>query len=243
MNGRRWAIVTVLLATLPAAATAMLWSDQSGQIDQVADGPPRPVSQLISEPAPIFRAERRWQPLVGDSVRARETTMQLRSDRRAFDGAPPLMPHSRNFAGTKECLDCHRDGFRLGNRFGAAISHPHLVACEQCHVESRNLEVPPSVGLSRNSFEGLEAPVRSIRPWTGAPPVIPHSTLMRTDCLSCHGPQAWPGLRTDHPQRTSCTQCHAVAASLDQTSPFFTGRPTLVLPPEPVAPDNGPEGP
>ncbi len=84
-----------------------------------------------------------------------------------------------------------------------------------------------------NLFEGTASPPGAVRPWAHAPPVIPHTTLMRTDCLSCHGPAAYAGLRTDHPQRSNCVQCHAVAASLDQTSPFFTGKATMLLPQAP----------
>ena len=63
-----------------------------------------------------------------------------------------------------------------------------------------------------------------------APPVMPHSTLMRVNCLACHGPNGYRGLRTTHPERLNCVQCHAVAAEADQSSPYFTGRPELVLP-------------
>ena len=68
---------------------------------------------------------------------------------------------------------------------------------------------------------------------------MPHATLMRTDCLSCHGPASYPGLRTDHAQRVNCVQCHAVAASLDQTSPYFSGNATMVLPPPPETREDG----
>jgi nitrate reductase (cytochrome), electron transfer subunit len=65
----------------------------------------------------------------------------------------------------------------------------------------------------------------SRRAFDGAPPTIPHSTLMRTDCLSCHGPQGLYGLRTPHPERQSCLQCHAPGAHLDQYQ-FLSAGPT-----------------
>jgi len=44
---------------------------------------------------------------------------------------------------------------------------------------------------------------------------------MREDCMSCHGPQGLFGLRTPHPDRPSCLQCHVPNAELDQHN-FFT---------------------
>ncbi len=219
MKGRtgRW----VILATLAIAAGTAGRGDASDEASS---------ARRLSEPAAIYRGPTGWQPLIADPAAARARTLAARAARRAFDGAPPVMAHSRNFVRTKTCLDCHADGIRLGDRFGSPLSHPHLVQCTQCHVESTNLEVPPSGTPVANLFEGMAAPPGAVRPWAEAPPVIPHTTLMRTDCLSCHGPAAYAGLRTDHPQRTNCVQCHAVAASLDQTSPFFTGNATMLSP-------------
>jgi cytochrome c-type protein NapB len=47
--------------------------------------------------------------------------------------------------------------------------------------------------------------------------VVPHTTWMRNDCLSCHGRTASPGLETTHAWRKNCLQCHAPSAELDQT--------------------------
>jgi cytochrome c-type protein NapB len=169
---------------------------------------------------PVHRGPTRRRP-PRDVDAARAETRADRATRRAYDGAPPVMLHTRNFVASKSCLDCHADGIWLGNRFGPPLSHPHLVSCRQCHVEATNREVVASGPVPGNVFERLDAPRPLSRPWVGAPPLMPHGTLMRTDCLSCHGPGGQPGLATDHPQRTNCIQCHAGAASLDQTSPFF----------------------
>lgn len=45
---------------------------------------------------------------------------------------------------------------------------------------------------------------------------IPHGTQLRSDCLSCHGPPGLVGLRTPHPDRQACVQCHAPNAELDE---------------------------
>jgi cytochrome c-type protein NapB len=45
---------------------------------------------------------------------------------------------------------------------------------------------------------------------------MPHPMHMRSECDSCHGPSGRPGLRTSHPDRQNCVQCHASSAPLDQ---------------------------
>jgi cytochrome c-type protein NapB len=49
---------------------------------------------------------------------------------------------------------------------------------------------------------------------------------MRDDCMSCHGPQGLFGLRTPHPDRQSCLQCHVPNAELDQRH-FFASFPGI----------------
>jgi cytochrome c-type protein NapB len=97
------------------------------------------------------------------------------------------------------------------------MSHPHFVNCMQCHVEGRSLDLeaiapaaPPSAGR---------------RAWPGAPPRMPHAIAMRTNCFACHGTGGDPGLRIDHPERVSCTQCHAIAADLEMNAPFGAAAP------------------
>jgi cytochrome c-type protein NapB len=85
--------------------------------------------------------------------------------------------------------------------------------------------------LTENEFVGTKAPLKGTRAWPQAPPTMPHRTLMREDCLSCHGPQGLFGLRTPHPDRRSCTQCHVPSAELDQHlffPEFAGGKPTLL---------------
>jgi cytochrome c-type protein NapB len=49
-----------------------------------------------------------------------------------------------------------------------------------------------------------------------SPPLIPHDLQMRGNCLACHaGPAAVAELRTTHPERANCRQCH-VAATVEQ---------------------------
>lgn len=150
----------------------------------------------------------------------RLATLEARAARRAYDGAPPRIPHDIGQMETGDCVSCHQDGVRIGPRVAPAMSHEAYSSCTQCHVveeapmpgAERALETGPPIA---STFVGLESPERGVRAWEGAPPQIPHATRMRERCASCHGSLA-EGLRTSHPWRQSCTQCHAPSAAFDQ---------------------------
>ena len=140
-------------------------------------------------------------------------------ERRAFDGAPPVIPHPVQEDST-DCVACHADGLQGASFRAPQISHTIYASCTQCHVSADpNLPVVSEQILAANSFSGLAAgPDRgavTAPPWPTAPPVIPHSTMMRQRCASCHGEGGFPALRTPHPERVSCTQCHVPSADLD----------------------------
>jgi cytochrome c-type protein NapB len=54
---------------------------------------------------------------------------------------------------------------------------------------------------------------------------------MRSDCMSCHGYEGRLGIRTTHPWRNSCQQCHAPSAAMEQTlltaEPHFLPGPKI----------------
>lgn len=58
--------------------------------------------------------------------------------RRAFEGAPPLIPHDVEVG--MECLECHR----LGDNDAVITSHPERVNCVQCHIP-QNEDIQPFV--------------------------------------------------------------------------------------------------
>jgi nitrate reductase (cytochrome), electron transfer subunit len=156
---------------------------------------------------------------VSDQLRA--LAREQRALRRAYDGAPPLVPHPITQDSAASCLACHGPGLVVKDRTASKISHEHFTSCTQCHVSSVGLQIPTGDNLllqpmTENQFVGFQAPLKGTRAWPDAPPTVPHSTLMRSDCISCHGPNGLPGLRTPHPERHSCTQCHVPAAELDQ---------------------------
>jgi len=140
---------------------------------------------------------------------ARPTSGTARAERRAYDGAPPTVPHADPGAACSACHDA--DGQAVGEAFAPASPHVGTVRaggtqrCRQCHVfvttdemfvESRFVGLPQTLG---------HAP----RATPGAPPVIPHRLLMRENCAACHtGPSARPEIRSSHPERWRCRQCH-----------------------------------
>jgi cytochrome c-type protein NapB len=162
----------------------------------------------------------------------RKRTLAAFYARRAYLGAPPVIPHpvDERDAFGKACLACHGDGGWVA-RFEAytpVTPHPELTSCRQCHVP---LTLPSPPGGERVTGtlapRGGEGRVRgSISTWQttpppqlqggvmpGSPPPIPHALQMRENCLACHaGPGAVDALRTTHPERVSCRQCHALGA-------------------------------
>ena len=116
------------------------------------------------------------------------------------------------------CLACHGEGLRVSGRLAPKVSHPHYTSCTQCHIEGMRSGLTEPAEPAENTFAGVSRAGPGARAWPGAPPTIPHTTWLREDCASCHGLVARPGLRTTHPWQTSCTQCHAPSAALDQAT-------------------------
>jgi len=141
---------------------------------------------------------------------ARKTAAVLRAERRAYDGAPPVIPH-RPFGAA--CVACHTGRGMNVPDVGFAPPLPHAKTagmslssrCTQCHVFRNTDDL-----FVKNTFTGLRQDLRHGRRLNAlAPPVLPHPVFMRENCLACHsGPAAREEIRTDHPERVRCLQCH-----------------------------------
>jgi cytochrome c-type protein NapB len=142
---------------------------------------------------------------------ATKSTADVRAERRAYDGAPPTIPHA-SFG--MRCEACHNAAGQSVAGVGFAPASPHVdteraggtTRCRQCHVF-----VVTDRMFVASRFEGVEqAPyLNGGRATPGAPPTIPHRTLMRENCVACHaGPGAREDIRTSHPERWRCQQCH-----------------------------------
>lgn len=153
------------------------------------------------------------QKLQGEPKRDLAAAVVARGKRRAFEGAPPVIPHAVGQMTVPACLACHENGAVVDGRVARAMSHKPEESCVQCHVAMADPRPPgakgsPSLSLA-NSFARFQPPAEGARAWKGAPPVIPHEVRMRDNCLACHGPAGEPGLRVSHPERQNCLQCHA----------------------------------
>ncbi len=143
---------------------------------------------------------------------ALKTTPLERAKRRAYDGAPPVIPHQPM---GMNCIACHNERGMDVADVGFAPPSPHerteglsaLSRCEQCHVFRTT-----DAKFVANTFAGLPQDLRpGARAYDGAPPVLPHGLLMHENCLACHsGPAAREEIRTTHPERENCVQCHVV---------------------------------
>ncbi|MBL8735260.1 MAG: hypothetical protein JNL12_02415 [Planctomycetes bacterium] len=147
---------------------------------------------------------------VPDHPGATKSLATDRAQRRLYDGAPPVIPH-RDFAA--DCLSCHTQAGRSVPDVGFAPANPHgermpagsMMRCVQCHVYAM-----ATSEFCDNAFRGLEQDLRAGRRLNDlSPPVIPHQVLLRENCVACHtGPGAREEIRTPHPERSRCTQCH-----------------------------------
>ncbi|MCB1057222.1 MAG: hypothetical protein KDD11_17105 [Acidobacteria bacterium] len=145
----------------------------------------------------------------------------MRAERRLFDGAPPVIPHQPFGA---PCISCHNLEGKAVEGVGFAPPSPHeltggmsaLSRCQQCHV----FQVTDQPWVD-NTFVGLRQDLRQgTRLYDGAPPVIPHQLLMRDNCLACHaGPAAREEIRTSHPERIRCRQCHVAQTTTSEFRP------------------------
>ena len=156
--------------------------------------------------------------------------LATRFERRAYDGAPPMIPHAINLREVDSCVACHSqdsDVLIAGKRV-PAMSHPYMASCTQCHAQEEGLKFAKNsgtVGLKvESSFEGNPHIGVGTRAYVGAPPTMPHRVWMRQNCMSCHGPDMPNAITTSHPQRANCLQCHAEDSNYDNRE---QGNPTL----------------
>jgi len=179
------------------------------------------LTELKSQNDPLAKVE--------SSPEQKTVALEVRDENRAFNGAPPTIPHPADQTSSEACLVCHGMGVKTKTLRIPPMSHQFLANCTQCHVENRPRHMTPTL-FRENTFTGLPAPIAGPRAFPGAPPQIPHSTWMRSDCMSCHGVSGLPGIRTTQPWRKSCQQCHAPSSQLDQT--LLVSEPAFLAPPE-----------
>ena len=189
----------------------------------------------IAAEANVFRTQSRDLAQSSDPARRRPAhprTIATYRSLRAFPGAPPRIPHgltADEFRGTG-CNTCHqRGGFSVRfDAYAPVTPHPEFTECLQCHTprdalvgvtlprgdpdaRCRQCHTP---GVAQASFSALDWqplawPRLNQSALPGSPPVIPHDLQLRSNCLTCHlGVSAVAEIRTPHPERAICRQCH-----------------------------------
>ena len=192
-------------------------------------------NDAIGAEADVFRTHAGVLAIDPGSDRRRSAhprTLATYRSLRAYPGAPPRIPHglTPDEFQTGGCNTCHeRGGF--SQRFGAYVPitpHPQMGACLQCHVgdgELMAIALPttdpsarcrqchtPGAGKWTDAtldWKALAWPELATRMPGRGPPSIPHTIELRGNCLACHaGPSGVVEIRTVHPERASCRQCH-----------------------------------
>lgn len=159
----------------------------------------------------------RWEPVPG-TENAVKSAAAFRARRVLYDGAPPTIPHQEFGVA---CTSCHDIQGLSVEGLGFAPPSPHeetaqesaTLRCRQCHVYVNTNQV-----FVENSFVGLEQDLRpGGRLYPGAPPTIPHETLMRENCRACHdGAGVRAEIQTSHPERKRCRQCHVAVSTREE---------------------------
>lgn len=194
--------------TLTSVIPATHYSEMSVATKQRAAGITTSIADLKMAPVDLLTE---IKILPADKTFA----LQMREQNRAFNGAPPTIPHPIDQQSSQACAACHTNGISTETLRLPRMSHQFLENCTQCHVEN-SPQHQVATTFRENGFVGLAAPTAGPRAFAGAPPQIPHSTWMRVDCMSCHGLAGLQGIRTTHPWRQNCQQCHAPSSELDQ---------------------------
>jgi cytochrome c-type protein NapB len=136
---------------------------------------------------------------------------EYRDAQRAYDGAPPVVPHGVRELARKDCSNCHLEGLDLGAQgIAPRTPHPERGNCLQCHVEQDR----QTALLAANTFVGLRHRVAGTRAYLGAPPTVPHPRNGREGCLGCHGERGGSPIHTPHADRVNCLQCHVEQADV-----------------------------
>lgn len=220
-------------AVPPASALA----EGPGSAGAAAYAPPA-GSRLASE-GEVFRLSPGATTLAMDAERrAGAKVRDLASYRRlrAYPGAPPAIPHDVDDAWlrTQACNTCHARGGWVPDQgaYAPVTPHPQFQNCMQCHVDGAEGGLFVTTEFEPADWPALEQQALT---WGDgvedrSPPPIPHALQLRGNCLACHaGPAAVAEVRTTHPERASCRQCHA---AMDDVG---TARGASAVPPEDLA--------
>lgn len=208
---RKYTRIGIAAALMLATVFVVGFSIRSGQSEaKVTASLDQDRPELPYEAGVFRRFDRPLDYSTSPQDKNTKRTLAVYYGRRAFSGAPPVIPHKvldvASFGG-KACNQCHLDGGWAAEfqAYAPVTPHPEYANCKQCHVESENKSTFRATG-----FIGLRPPNVPKGALKDSPPPIPHNLEMRSNCVACHaGPAAVAELRTTHPERANCRQCHA----------------------------------
>lgn len=210
----RFVFIGLCVLLMAAAVYVIGQGVQEGQHKPVQSSPVAEAatsSQLVGEVSGFQRAGQALGYLAAPSNSGTSRSLDAFYARRAYLGAPPVIPHAiqdEGIVGGATCLTCHQNGGFVTkfNAYTPVVPHPEMLNCRQCHVTAN----------ASNTFQDVEwqritPPPLNNAALPGSPPPIPHALQMRENCLACHaGPGAVPELRVTHPERINCRQCHVL---------------------------------
>lgn len=204
--------VLLLASLVYAIGTSLQAEQQTASLTQGTDGAllslPVETDVNLYSNRPLSYLEAATDPNV--SIAASQP-LEQRQERRAFAGAPPVIPHEiadEQTVGENSCLQCHAQGGYVPqlNAYSPVVPHPEFVSCLQCHVAVNTTEPFRASDWQSTLKPTVQPPVL-----LGSPPLIPHGLQMRENCLACHaGPAVAEEIRVSHPERVHCQQCHLV---------------------------------
>ena len=204
-------LAVVLMAAFVYVAASSLVTGQRDAVLLPVRGKPTPA--IPFEAGALRRKDRALDYAAMPVEPNARRTLAVYYARRTYPGAPPVIPHQVEDAqaGGRACLACHADG-GFTPRFGAyapVVPHPELESCRQCHVPQATQGV-----FRATAWSPPAPPVRPPFARPGGSPPIPHGLEMGENCLTCHGgPGAPAAIRTSHPTRGKCLQCHLPAST------------------------------
>ncbi len=207
-------LVVISLFTLLFTAFIFVWnmSYQSGLEDAYIPLETKSTTQTLSSESEVFKRSGFALDYAKMPIdKNYERSLKDYYKNRAYPGAPPSIPHTiqkDSDIGKDSCLKCHENGgfVQKYNAYTPITPHPEMVNCRQCHVAKKT-----SNTFKPNSFYKTTPPNvgKKNKELVSSPPVIPHQTQMRGNCLSCHaGSSAPKEIRVSHPERVNCLQCH-----------------------------------
>ncbi len=208
---QRFMVIALLTLLLAAAAWVV------GQAFNEPVAPPHAPTKAVATSDPVRALYQEAGVFQGRDQRSRfvdlsqSGTRSLDSyyQRRAYPGAPPFIPHPVDQdmkTAFNACNGCHEKGGFVARfqAFAPQTPHANYSNCRQCHVPQADETL-----FQATTWQTMTPPALGRAALPGSPPPIPHALHMRENCSACHaGPAAPMEIRTTHPERLSCRQCH-----------------------------------